>query len=142
MITYTYPIADNLPINTLVTRRLQTNDHIHTCTSQHMYMCTCTFNIEEETNCKQYDGPSEDLIDSLEQAVLPSTLIGEDYGDTHDPDEPGEHEVSHSETIPLAVIEEPVPTTTVVDKDHYHKREAVGVEGGEGGREEVHVVRV
>ena len=107
----------------------------------HVHHSTCTFNIEEETNCKQYDGPSEDLIDSLEQAVLPSTLIGEDYGDTHDPDEPGEHKISHRETIPLAVVEEPVASTTVVHKDHYHKREAVEAEeGDEGGRESVVVV--
>ena len=102
--------------------------------------CTCTFNIKKEANCKQYDGPSKDLIDPLEQAVLPSTLVGEDYGDTHDPDEPGKHKVGNRETIPLTVVKEPIASTTIVDKDHYHQGEAVKLGGGglgegEGERE-------
>ena len=90
-----------------------------------MCITVCTFNIKEQANCKEYDGPPKHLIDPLEPAVLPPALVGEDYGDTHDPNEPGEHQVSHCEAVPLAVVEEPVTTTTIVDKDHYHKGEAV-----------------
>ena len=74
-----------------------------------------------------HDGPSEDLVDPLEPAVLSPALVGEDdaYGDPHDPDEPRKDKVGHSEAVPLAVVEEPATTTSVVDKDHYHQGEAV-----------------
>ena len=98
-------------------------------------ICTCTINIKEQPNCKQYDGPSKDLIDSLEEAVLPFTLVGEDYGDTHDPDEPGEHEVSHHKTIPLAVVKEPIATTTIVDKELSPRRSCIIWGWGLGRRE-------
>ena len=33
---------------------------------------------------------------------------------------PWKHEISHCESIPSTVVEEPVPTPSVVDKDHYY----------------------
>lgn len=115
---------------------------VHVLTSLYdkdtMQLCTCiicTFNIQEQANCKEYDGSSEDLVDPLEPAVLSPALVGEDYGDAHDPDEPRKDKISHSEAIPLAVVEEPVTTTTVVDKDHYHQGETV-LRWGKGRKRE------
>lgn len=40
------------------------------------------------------------------------------YTDPHNPEEPGKHEISHAQTVPRRVLEEPVHTTTVVYEDH------------------------
>lgn len=83
-----------------------------------------TFNVEKKADGKEYDCPSEDLIDSVEQAVLSPALVGEDNGHAHDPDKPGKYEIGNSETVPFAVLKEPVTTSAIVDKDHYHQGEA------------------
>ena len=41
-----------------------------------------------------------------------------DVSHPHDPHEPGEDEVRHSEAVPNAVIEEVVAAAAVVDEDH------------------------
>ena len=43
---------------------------------------------------------------------------GHGYTDSHNPEEPGEHEVSHAQTVPRGVLEEPVHTATVVYENH------------------------
>ncbi len=61
----------------------------------------------------------------LEEGILPPPMEREDKRDSHDPDKPGEDKVSHSEAIPYAVVKEPVPTSSIVDKDHDGKRHPV-----------------
>ena len=45
-------------------------------------------------------------------------LDGDDTAHSHDPHEPGEHQVGDSETIPDAVVEEVVAAAAIIDKDH------------------------
>ena len=53
-------------------------------------------------------------------------MEGEDEGDSHDPHKPREDEVGHRQAIPLAVVEEPVATSSIVDKDHDGERHPTG----------------
>ena len=50
---------------------------------------------------------------------------------------PWKHEVSHCESVPSAVVKEPVAPSSIVDKYHYHQRHPEQVKGEErgGGRE-------
>ena len=50
--------------------------------------------------------------------VTELALGGDGQTDTHDPDEPGEHQVRHCQSIPGRVIEEIVASSPVVDEDH------------------------
>ena len=71
------------------------------------------------------DRPSNDLVELLEECVTSPPVEGEDERDSHDPDEPGEDEISHGETVPLAVIKKPVVSSSIVHKDHDGKRHSV-----------------
>ena len=43
---------------------------------------------------------------------------------SHNPNEPGENQVGHCETIPRRVVEEIIASTSVVDEDHHCYRQS------------------
>ena len=57
--------------------------------------------------------------------MLCAALVREDDGDAHDPNEPREDQISHRETVPATVVKEPVATSPIVDKYHYHQGKPV-----------------
>ena len=48
---------------------------------------------------------------------------------------PWKHEVSHCESVPSAMVKEPVSPSSIVDEDHYHQRHPEQVKGEEKGGE-------
>ena len=73
---------------------------------------------QKEPKSKEDHSPAQNLEELLEECVLPSPMEGKDERDAHDPHKPRKDEVGHRQAIPLAVAEEIVATSTVVDKDH------------------------
>ena len=82
------------------------------------YVLTGIIADEEQSKCKENHCPPQNLKELLDKSVLPSPVEGEDERYTHDPNEPGEDEVSHCQAIPPAVVEEVVASSTIVHKDH------------------------
>jgi len=74
--------------------------------------------VQEQPHREEYDRPPHNLEKLLKERVFPPPPEWEHQGHAHYPDEPREDEVSHGQTVPHAVVEEPVASSTIVDKDH------------------------
>ena len=78
--------------------------------------------VEDEAEEEELDRSDTDLPDYGGDGRVPLDVGPDGHGDAdaHDPDEPGEDEVGHVETVPCGVLHEPVSTSAVIDKDHDH----------------------
>lgn len=82
--------------------------------------------VEEKANGNELDAAGGDLDEHLGAGLLLlfTGLERDGHGDAHDPHEPREEQVGHSQPVPRAVVEPPVATAARVDEDHEGERKA------------------
>lgn len=67
---------------------------------------------------KKDNSSPNNLVKGLEKRILAPAVEGKDERHAHNPDKPGEDQVSHRQSIPDAMIEEPVAPSAIIHEDH------------------------